>query len=82
MESEMELAYSGLHQLCAPLLDRLAHLPGPQREALATAFGLTSGEAADRLLVGLAVLRLLARTIEYGIPDAAISCSWASFARK
>jgi DNA-binding CsgD family transcriptional regulator len=59
VESEMELAFAALHQLCAPMLDRLERLPGPQREALATAFGLSSGEAPDRFLVGLAALGLL-----------------------
>src|SRR5215831_10962797 len=58
-ESEMELAFAGLHQLCAPLLDRLDDLPGPQREALGVAFGLREGAAPDRFLVGLAVLTLL-----------------------
>jgi DNA-binding CsgD family transcriptional regulator len=58
-ESETELAFAGLHQLCAPMLDRLDHLPGPQRDALGTAFGLVAGAAADRFLVGLAVLSLL-----------------------
>jgi len=64
VESEMELAFAGLHQLCAPLLSHLAHLPGPQRDALGTAFGLTAGAAADRFLVGLAVLSLLSRIAE------------------
>jgi DNA-binding CsgD family transcriptional regulator len=59
VESEMELAYAGLHQLCAPFLDRLERLPGPQRDALGTAFGLRDGNAPDRFLVGLAVLSLL-----------------------
>ena len=59
VQSEMELAFAGLHQLCAPLLDRLGVLPGPQREALRTAFGLSAGPAPDRFLVGLAVLGLL-----------------------
>jgi predicted ATPase len=59
VESEMELAYAGLHQLCAPMLDRLERLPGPQGEALRTAFGLSSGPAPDRFLVALAVLSLL-----------------------
>ena len=54
VESEMELAYSGLHQLCAPMLDRLERLPAPQRDALATVFGLSLGPAPDRFLVGLA----------------------------
>jgi DNA-binding CsgD family transcriptional regulator len=59
VQAEMELAFAGLHQLCAPLLGRLGALPGPQREALRTAFGLSEGPAADRFLVGLAVLGLL-----------------------
>jgi DNA-binding CsgD family transcriptional regulator len=59
-ESERELAYSGLHQLCAPLLDLLDRLPVPQREALATVFGRSPGPAPDRLMVGLATLTLLA----------------------
>src|SRR5688500_471706 len=60
VESELELAFAGVHQLCAPMLDRLERLPGPQREAVATAFGLSGGVAPDRFLVGLAVLGLLA----------------------
>ena len=64
VESEMELAYGGLHQLCAPFLDRLDRLPDPQRSALESAFGLTSGGAPDRFLVGLAVLTLLAELAE------------------
>jgi hypothetical protein len=64
VEAEMELAYAGLHQLLAPMLDRLDRLPGPQREALWTAFGLSSGSAPDRFLVGLAVLSLLADVAE------------------
>jgi DNA-binding CsgD family transcriptional regulator len=59
VESEMELAFAGLHQLCAPMLDRLDGLPAPQREALCTAFGLSGGRTPDRFLVGLAVLGLL-----------------------
>jgi DNA-binding CsgD family transcriptional regulator len=59
VQSEMELAFAGLHQLCAPLLDHLADLPLPQRDALRTAFGLSAGPAPDRFLVGLAVLSLL-----------------------
>ena len=59
VQSEMELAFAGLHQLCGPLLDRLARLPAPQRDALQTAFGLSGGSAPDRFLVGLAVLSLL-----------------------
>jgi DNA-binding CsgD family transcriptional regulator len=64
VEAEMELAYAGLHQLCAPFLDRLDRLPTPQRVALGTAFGLSDGEAPDRFLVGLAVLDLLADRAE------------------
>ena len=59
VQSEMELAFAGLQQLCKPLLDHLDRLPGPQREALAIAFGLSAGAAPDRFLVGLAVLGLL-----------------------
>jgi len=59
VQSEMELAFAGVHQLCAPLLDRLRVLPEPQREALRTAFGMSAGPAPDRFLVGLAVLGLL-----------------------
>src|SRR3954465_11758463 len=65
-ESEMELAFAGLHQLCAPMLDRLDHLPAPQRDALATAFGLSAGDPPDRFLVGLAVLSLLSEVAEDG----------------
>ncbi len=63
-ESEMELAYAGLQQLCAPFLDRLGRLPSPQRDALGTAFGLRDGDAPDRFLVGLAVLSLLSAVAE------------------
>ena len=59
VQSEMELAFAGLHQLCVPMLARLDGLPEPQREALRTAFGLSAGPAPDRFLVGLAVLSLL-----------------------
>ena len=56
----MELPFAGLHQLCAPLLDRLDSIPAPQALALRTTFGMSSGSVPDRLLVGLAVLNLLA----------------------
>ena len=59
VESEMELAFAALHQLCAPILDHFGGLPGPQRAALRTAFGLEDGQAPDLFLVGLAVLSLL-----------------------
>ncbi|MFD3401324.1 AAA family ATPase [Kribbella sp. NPDC058693] len=64
VESEMELAFGGLHQLCSPFLDRADELPEPQRDALRTAFGLSSGTPPDRFLVGLAVLSLLAAVAE------------------
>jgi DNA-binding CsgD family transcriptional regulator len=59
VQSEMELAFAGLHQLCAPMMDHLEQLPVPQREALRTAFGISAGPVPDRFLVGLAVLGLL-----------------------
>jgi DNA-binding CsgD family transcriptional regulator len=64
VESEMELAFAGLHQLCAPLLHRLERLPGPQRDALGIVFGLTAGPAPERFLVGLAVLSLVSDVAE------------------
>jgi DNA-binding CsgD family transcriptional regulator len=63
-EAEMELPFAGIHQLCAPMLDRLAALPRPQQDALSVAFGLASGEVPDRFLVALAVLSLLSATAE------------------
>ena len=59
VQSEMELAFAGLHQLCAPMLGYLDTSPAPQRDALRTALGLSSGPAPDRFLIGLAVLSLL-----------------------
>src|SRR3954447_15717553 len=59
VESEMELAFAALQQLCAPILDRLDRLPAPQQDALGVTFGLNAGNAPDRFLVGLAVLTLL-----------------------
>jgi len=59
MQSEMELAFAGLHQLCAPILHRAGRLPVPQRDALRTAFGIAAGPPPDRFLLGLAVLSLL-----------------------
>ena len=64
MESEMELAFAGLHQLCSPMLGGLDGLPGPQRNALRVAFGLKDGDAPNRFLVALAVLSLLAEAAE------------------
>ena len=64
VESEMELPFAGLHQLCAPMLDLLERLPVPQRNALATAFGQSDGDPPDRFLVALALLSLLAEAAE------------------
>src|SRR5918996_2791909 len=64
VESEMELAFASLHQLCAPLLERLERLPAPQRDALRIVFGLSAGPAPDPFLVGLAVLSLLSEAAE------------------
>src|SRR5437588_1189317 len=64
VESEMELAFAALHQLCGPLLDRLERLPGPQRDALKTTFGLSAGRVPDRLFVALAALGLLSEAAE------------------
>ncbi|MGH3200995.1 MAG: AAA family ATPase, partial [Streptosporangiaceae bacterium] len=66
VESEMELAYAGLHQLCTPLLDRLGSLAEPQRRGLSVAFGLESRDedAPERFLVALAALGLMAEASE------------------
>src|SRR6266567_551365 len=64
VQSEMELAYAGLHQLLASMLDRLDGLPAPQSEALRTAFGHASGRPPDRFFLGLAVLSLLSDVAE------------------
>jgi DNA-binding CsgD family transcriptional regulator len=64
VESEMELPFAALHQLCAPLLDGLERLPPPQRDALGVAFGLSSGARPDRFFVGLALLSLLSDAAE------------------
>jgi DNA-binding CsgD family transcriptional regulator len=64
VESEMELAFAGLHQLCAPMLGGLDALPGPQQDALRIAFGMQGGTAPDRFLVALATLSLLAGAAE------------------
>jgi DNA-binding CsgD family transcriptional regulator len=63
-EPERELPFAALHQLCAPVLDWLERLPAPQRDALATTFGLSAGPAPDPFLVGLAGLSLLAEAAE------------------
>lgn len=66
VESEKELAFAGLHQLCTPILNSRAGLPGPQRDALGTAFGLSAGASPDRFMVSLAVLGLLSAAAEEG----------------
>src|SRR3954468_21194775 len=63
-ESELELAYAALQQVCEPVLDRAERLPEPQRDALATALGKGAGTAPDRFLVGLATLGLFAAAAE------------------
>jgi predicted ATPase len=62
VESDVELAFAALQQLCAPLLDRLERLPGPWQDALRAAFGLSEGDAPERFMVGLAALSLLSET--------------------
>jgi DNA-binding CsgD family transcriptional regulator len=64
VQSEMELAFAALHQLCAPMLDNLDDLAAPQSDALRTAFGMSSGPTPDKFLVGLAVLNLLSEIAE------------------
>ncbi len=63
-EAEMELPFAAIHQLCAPLLDRLDALPQPQQDALNVALGLASGDVPERFVVGLAVLGLLSAAAE------------------
>lgn len=64
VESEMELPFAALHQVCAPVISGLQRLPTPQREALETSFGMSPGPASDRLLIGLAALSLLSGAAE------------------
>ena len=64
VQAEMELAFAGLQQLCAPMLDRLERLPAPQGDALGTAFGLVAGTAPDRFLIGLAALTLISEAAD------------------
>jgi len=73
VESEMELAFAGLHQLCAPLLGGLEDLPEGQGAALRIVLGISSGPAPDRFLVGLATLGLLAHATEQ---QPLIYCLW------
>ena len=42
-ESETELAYAGLYQLCGSMTGLLPRLPDPQREALEIVFGVRAG---------------------------------------
>src|SRR3954451_3358130 len=63
-ESEMELPFAALQQLCAPILALMEHLPRPQRDALSVAFGLTAGQSPSPFHVGLAVLGLLSEAAE------------------
>src|ERR687897_2939825 len=64
VEAEMELPFAGVHQLCAPMLDRLPALPTPQREALRIALGVATGDPPDRFLISLATLNLLSAVAE------------------
>ncbi|MEU8793657.1 AAA family ATPase [Streptomyces sp. NPDC048643] len=72
IESEMELPFASLHQFCAPILDQLHRIPGPQRDAMSVAFGLKDGESPNKFLVGMAVLSLLAGAAEN--PDRSLLC--------
>src|ERR1700757_2582894 len=64
VQAEMELPFAGVHQLCAPMFDRLDGLPEPQRNALSVALGVAPGETPNRFLVALAVLSLLSSVAE------------------
>jgi hypothetical protein len=64
VETEMELPFAGLHQLCSPLFGGIERLPGPQRDALRVAFGIQAGDPPDRFLVSVAALRLLSHAAE------------------
>jgi hypothetical protein len=77
VESEMELPFAGLQQLCVSMLGHLGHLPPPQADALRTAFGLREGPPPDRFLVGLADLSLLSEAAR-GQPLVCVvdDCQW------
>ena len=64
VQSEMELPFAGLHQLCAPMFDSLNRIPDPQRDALRVAFGVQDGGSPNHFLVALAALSLLAEAAE------------------
>jgi DNA-binding CsgD family transcriptional regulator len=64
VQSEIELAFASLHQLCGPILDRADVLPTPQRQALEIVFGVSAGEGPDQFLVGLAMLSLFSEVAE------------------
>ena len=64
VESEMELAFAALHQLCAPVDDFVDRLPAPQRDALEVTFGMSAGAAPDRFLVALATLSLFSEAAQ------------------
>ncbi|WP_328958891.1 ATP-binding protein [Kitasatospora purpeofusca] len=66
IESEMELAYGGLHQLFLPVLDLVDGLPPAQAAALRAVFGLTADEVRDGFTVGLAVLTMLSEAAADG----------------
>jgi hypothetical protein len=66
VQSQMELAFSGLYELCSPILDGLDSLPTPQSDALGIALGLTAGESPDKFLVALGALGLLSAASEHG----------------
>jgi DNA-binding CsgD family transcriptional regulator len=61
VEGEVDLPYAGLHQLCRSMSDAISTLPQPQADALGVAFGLSSGEAPSRYIVGLATLSLMSQ---------------------
>ena len=69
-EPETGLGFAALHRLVQPFLDDLAQLPEPQRDALATAFGLMAGPAPNRFLVGLGTMSVL----QHAARDAPLLC--------
>lgn len=72
VQSEMQLAFARLHQLCAPMLERLGTLPLPQRDALRTTFGMSAGPPPDRFLIGLGTLSLLSQ-----VARSSRWCAWS-----